>query len=484
MSLALRARAELERRRRGITSTTLAYSPLPGPQTRALESQAFETLYGGQAGGGKSVLLLILARLQARRAVLFRRSYPELEDSLISVAKEMYGDLNRYNQGRHEWTFGDQKISFRHIEDDKRVERYRSSAWDTACFDELTTFTRTQYIYLFSRVRTSIPGQRLRIVATTNPGGEGHFWVMERWGAWLDPSHPNPAQDGEIRWYRPISGKEIETGPDDPLALSRTFIRARLEDNPFISPEYLRQLEALPEPYRTQLKEGIWTTSVSGDEWRVFPAPWVALAQERWKRGSGGSDHPEYLGVDVARGGQDRTVLTALSGLRFTQEEHPGSTTPNGPEVAILCSQKSPGRIVLDVVGVGASVYDSLIRTRADVLPFIAQALPQWEGLDYEDRAKILRFADLRAAAHWHLRELLDPDSGIPLELPPDPELTSELLAIHWRPTSRGIRVESKDEINPRIGRSPDKADSLVYAAWPMGQDEGRSSSWGQALSG
>lgn len=69
-----------------------------------------------------------------------------------------------------------------------------------------------------------------------------------------------------------------------------------------------------------------------------------------------------------------------------------------------------------------------------------------------------------RAEWYWSLREALDPGSGQDLALPPDPELRADLCAPTWRLTARGIQVEGKDDISTRLGRSPDKGDSLVYA--------------------
>jgi hypothetical protein len=71
---------------------------------------------------------------------------------------------------------------------------------------------------------------------------------------------------------------------------------------------------------------------------------------------------------------------------------------------------------------------------------------------------------NLRARNWWRLREDLDPSSGQNLALPPDPELRADLCAPTWKLTARGILVESKEDIIARIGRSPDKGDSLVYA--------------------
>ncbi len=80
------------------------------------------------------------------------------------------------------------------------------------------------------------------------------------------------------------------------------------------------------------------------------------------------------------------------------------------------------------------------------------------------DRAKVLNFYNKRAEWWWRLREYLDPESGMDIALPPDRELLADLTAPRWELTPRGIKIELKDEIKKRIGRSPDKGDSLAYA--------------------
>jgi hypothetical protein len=73
-----------------------------------------------------------------------------------------------------------------------------------------------------------------------------------------------------------------------------------------------------------------------------------------------------------------------------------------------------------------------------------------------------------RAAAWWNLRELLDPSAGSIVALPPDDELLGDLTAPKaGEPQSGGkIKIESKDEIKKRIGRSTDRADAVVQAFW------------------
>lgn len=89
------------------------------------------------------------------------------------------------------------------------------------------------------------------------------------------------------------------------------------------------------------------------------------------------------------------------------------------------------------------------------------------EASTSSDRSRELHFLNLRAEAWWLLREALDPDQGDSLALPPIDRLISELAAPKWGITSNGrVKVESKDDIRARIGRSTDYADALIMARW------------------
>jgi hypothetical protein len=81
-----------------------------------------------------------------------------------------------------------------------------------------------------------------------------------------------------------------------------------------------------------------------------------------------------------------------------------------------------------------------------------------------QDRAKVLHFANIRAYAYWSLREALDPEKGDNLALPPDPELLGDLCAPRWENTVSGVRLEPKEDIKERLGRSPDRGEAVVLA--------------------
>ena len=231
--------------------------PNPGRQKEAFNCDADELLYGGAAMGGKSDLLLGVARLNYSNCLILRRTYDRLEESIIIRAREFYGSLNHYNQSKHYWHLPNCRVKFGHCKDEKDALNYKSAQYDFIGFDELTEFTRFQYDYIKSRLRRPANKDssrcRPRIIACTNPGGEGNDWVMQVWAAWLDEKHPDPAAPGEIRYYkRTDEGVEIPCDKDTEKAISRTFIPALLKDNPYATEDYERMLSNMPEPYRSQ----------------------------------------------------------------------------------------------------------------------------------------------------------------------------------------------------------------------------------------
>jgi hypothetical protein len=129
-----------------------------------------------------------------------------------------------------------------------------------------------------------------------------------------------------------------------------------------------------------------------------------------------------------------------------------------GRIVAILTGHG--GYAIVDVIGIGAGVVDRLNEQKFKVVSFNAS-----EHTDRKDSHGEFGFVNKRAAAWWNLRDLLDPDSGNNVALPPDDFLTGDLVSVHWKVMSGGkIQVESKDDIKKRISRSTDYGDSVVMA--------------------
>jgi hypothetical protein len=444
----------------------------------AYESPADELFYGGAAGGGKTDLLLGVARREHHRSIIFRRVYPSL-DAIMKRSKEMYnifGETRQqdfFNESLHRWMFKDgSHIRFGSIQFDKDKANYQGQAHDFYGFDEITEFTEGMFRFVTGWNRSTRKGQRCRVICTGNPptSAEGD-WVIGYWGPWLDPGHPRPAKPGELRWFTTIGGRDEELPGPDPVPVggetvtprSRTFIPARVQDNPhLVEAGYVARLQALPEPLRSKMLYGDFTKGREDDPYQVIPSEWVKAAQDRWLASPRPDAPMTAMGVDVARGGDDRTVLAMRYGAWIDElKSYPGAATPDGPAVAalVLANRRGGAAINVDVVGVGTSVYDHLRGATGNVVPINGA-----ERSGATDRSGELRFVNLRAEMWWKAREALDPAGGDGLCLPPDRELLADLCAPRWRLTVRGVQVEAKEDLSKRIGRSPDRGDAVVYA--------------------
>jgi hypothetical protein len=217
-----------------------------GPQEDFLASGETDVLYGGAAGGGKSYAMLIdplrFAHRAAHRGLIIRRSMPELRE-LIDKSRELYPKAfpgAKYKEVEKLWIFpSGAKIEFGFLERDADVYRYQGQAYSWIGFDEITHLpTEFSWNYLASRLRTTDPEIETYMRCTANPGGSGAHWVKKRY---IDPSPPNESFRGED-------------------GLTRKFIPARLDDNPYLAEDgrYEQMLNALPPTQRQQLLEGNW----------------------------------------------------------------------------------------------------------------------------------------------------------------------------------------------------------------------------------
>jgi len=253
-----------------INDTTGDPSEPNARQAVAHRCLADELCYGGAAGGGKSDWLLVeagavLLEHPGVEAALFRRTYEELEASLILRSHALFVHLvafkrARYEAGRKRWVFyhsgANSYLWFRYCARESDVYRYQSAQWVFLGLDEATHFTEFQYTYLTSRVRSRKKDVRVKIRLATNPGNVGHAWVKRRF------IKPESVDTGG----RLIVPEEIWTPlpPADRPAtkmMSRCFIPAKLSDNQALmtaDPDYWYRLQQLPEDERRMLSEGDW----------------------------------------------------------------------------------------------------------------------------------------------------------------------------------------------------------------------------------
>lgn len=464
---------------------------LAGPQVIALDHPADELFFGGGGGGGKSDLLIGAAVTRHKSSIIFRSELTQFKgaEAMWERTHQIIGGQGQSNETSMTWRGlpGGRAIEFGAARTNRDMLKYRGRPHDLKGFDELPEMQEQVYRFLIGWLRTTIVGQRTRVIATGNPPTttEGQ-WVIKYWGPWLSPEHPNPAQQGELRWFAMIDGKDTEVpGPTEgweraPAVIhkghpifprSRTFIQALVTDNPFyMQTGYANVLDSLPEPLRSQMRYGSFTAVGLDDPWQVIPTEWVLLAQARWTPECPGP--LTCVGVDPSRGGEDEFVITHRHGHWFApQDIHDAKEAMNGQQGCALIVLSIHNRqdipVQIDLLGTaGSSVYD-----QARDYGLMAVSMNGTEksvdakGKPCMDKAGRLGFVNKRAEWHWRLREALDPNSGQDLAIPPDPRLRADLCSARWFPTPRGIQIEKKEEVQKRIGRSPDRGESLIYAS-------------------
>ena len=286
---------------------TATMSAQPGPQTDFLRSPADICIYGGAAGGGKTVGLILEPLRHVRRvvgltAVFFRRTTPQITNpgGLWDETQNFYPPLGGTpHLGAREWRWRHGgKIKFAHLQFDTTVYAWQGAQIALICFDELTHFTAHQFFYMVSRNRSTC-GVRPYIRATCNPDADS--WVADFLAWWIDPEtgQPIPERAGVLRYYVRIAGRivwadrpeelmqhlprpqELPPGFELPRPISVTFIPAKVFDNPAllrVNPDYLAWLLSLPLLECERLLGGNWKIRPAAGLY--FKREWCAVVDE------------------------------------------------------------------------------------------------------------------------------------------------------------------------------------------------------------
>ena len=237
---------------------TFDYSPTD-KQRMFHTSTANEILYGGAAGGGKSYAICWdafkrCARYPGTKAYLFRRTYPELKQTLIAKMLQIVPKVvGHYKAGDYVMYLANgSEIHFCHLSDEgEGLLKYQGAEIHWLYFDELTHFTQGMYEYIRTRLRAEKKlGIRPVVRCASNPGGPGHSWVK---AYFVDSTDV-----GRNIVEREIISTNKKTGKTTKKRVKVQYIPATVDDNPFITDDYRFELEQKPEKLRDALLHGKW----------------------------------------------------------------------------------------------------------------------------------------------------------------------------------------------------------------------------------
>jgi hypothetical protein len=404
----------------------------------SVDSDVETILYGGAAGGGKTMLgcmWQILRRLKypGTRSLIGRAKLDTLKKTTMAtffqVANEIglkAGEDFIYNQQSHiiKFSNGSEIILadlFLYPSDPMMTDLGGLEVTDVF-IDEATEITEKAYSIVSSRIRYKLNefGLKPKILLTCNPS---KGWIYNQ-------------------FYLPYKNQNL---PEH-----RAFVQALPGDNLYLPDSYVTSLTRLPEADRKRLLEGDWEFDNSSDRLYMYDEL-MRCFREPMAVGEG------YITADIARLGKDRTVLCVWKGLScidivILRQKRQDEVKA---EIQRLMNQHGIrlSNVLADADGVGGGLVDSL-RCR--------------EFMNGSKAVRGTQYMNLKADCYFRLGELIDKNE-ITLPIKWQEDIVKELELIRRvDPDKEGkLRVTSKDTISQRTGGiSPDIADAIMMRAF------------------
>ena len=413
---------------------TLAYRTLEQPDVDDL-------LYGGAKGGGKSVfgcrwlfleLIALIKKYGIKRsahpeplAFMGRKRSVDFTKTTLETWKSFIpSEAYLLRKGDHEIVIDNRvKIDFGGLDDSKTVRKFNSAEYVRLFIDQAEELTPDDYALVHGTLRRKINGIQptYKSLLTANP--------EENWLKNDFISNPQPRTK---------------------------FIQALPIDNPFLATGYIDNLRKVwrhrPERLRAYV-EGSWDDLSANDT--VIKGGWVSDAVNRILTRI---NTKRIVSIDPAAFGDDESIIYALENERVIDTEALGQREPmeTAGHAVIMRKKWGANLIAGDGIGIGSGIFSRLREMGEPTRVLISS-----ESSTNEEKYK-----NLRAEMWWEVGEMFC--SGL-VSIPDDPMLKGQLSAVKYNVSSDGqIRVEPKEETKKRLGRSPDRADALVYGLYSL----------------
>lgn len=447
------------------------------------DPQVVELLFGGAAGGGKSLLVTLWAVLQCRQfpGITIGLGRKELTTLRKTTAKTILSETHPL--------LGVKQEEFRYsplidpgvyyINGSSIVFIDLAPAPSDPDFDRLGSLNLTHNII----EEAGEVDHKARSVFTSrkNRSKNAEYGITGKTILTCNPSQ-NFVRDEFYEPYLVLGADDFQKWPHGMVEINgqlieayRAFVKSLPTDNPFLSQNYMQTLLELPDTERRRLLEGDW--EYDDDDAKLFK---TYLFQT--------TTQPEgdevYAGCDPARTGGDKTVFGLIRGN--TVSDLVNVDIPRTPNFDIggfvaekfieYCGQQGVGydNSAVDAIGIGASVIDACNRLGFRVRAFNAgspkgvrqlsrfgqvQEVKTVDGLPLFNNIRSQCYYDMAQAAHKGELRFIE-------SLPYYHDLKRDLSSHQYEVKERQIIVEAKDRLKERLGRSPDFSDALMAAWW------------------
>lgn len=470
------------------------WAPQDGPQTMAYESKADIIGYGGAAGGGKTALLCGLALAPWHKQIeIIRKEAKQTKSIRNEINFILLNSKKSFkNPKNDDLIWGSKVITFSSMKDPDSHEKGQGQAKDFKAFDEVTAIPKYQVDYSLRWLRSVDKSVKCQALMTFNPPmNRDSSWVIDYFAPWIDKRVPY----GEPLIVATINGRDTFLDRKDPFVvvgdeliydfdptefteeqiirpMSRTFIFAKVTDNKYlVKTNYLSVLQSIPdENLKKALLEGDMRAMLQDGVNQLFKTQYIEEAFARYDALKNKDQlKMVQLGVDVARGGADKTSLCPRYENNIFGEikTYQGRETSTGLQVAdiVLKNRKNNAIICMDTIGIGSSPFDMLtqhynLKAYQDVIPVTVSVKSRktWNNVQ--------RIRNLRDELHFNLAYMLDPQNGFNIAIKRDHDLLRELEAVErFCDDSMVASVSSRQDMVDKLGRSPDKLTSLLLSA-------------------
>ena len=400
------------------------YNPTDKQRSAHTRFERF-VLYGGAVGGGKSVWLCHEARalssetagnvgyLCRHELTSFRRS------TLLTLERCLPVEIiEQHHQTENFFRLKNGSLIFYGGlgDDQKAIDRLKSMDLGWFGIDQAEETSENHFFLLASRLRLALPGVQYKGLMTANPSPG---WVKQRF---------------------------VEQKLND-----HVFIPALPRDNPYLPEDYESTLRELyPEELIAQLLDGDWDALEVGNYLFKYVDIKAAVGREI----KAGKDAIKVLGQDIARFGDDSSVAiireddTVIWVERWAKTDLMHTTG----KVINLINKFNPDLTHLDIIGLGAGVYDRLIEQKYKPIAVNVAESPRGKDKD--------KYANLRAEIYGDLAKRFEEGN---ISIPDNLELIAQLSGIKYKFNSKGqLQIESKEDMKKRGVKSPDLADALT----------------------